>query len=95
MEARIEEPLSQAALARRVALSRRQVERLFRRHLGCTPSRHYLRLRLERARCLLDQTDLPVVAVACATGFVSALHFATCYRQTFGRTPRMERVQAA
>jgi hypothetical protein len=36
MEARIEEPLSQAALARRVGLSRRQVERLFRRHLGCT-----------------------------------------------------------
>jgi transcriptional regulator GlxA family with amidase domain len=95
MEARIEEPLSQAALALRVGMSRRQVERLFRRHLGCTPSQHYLRLRLGRARCLLDQTDLPVVAVACATGFVSASHFATCYRQTFGRTPRMERTRAA
>jgi AraC family transcriptional regulator, glycine betaine-responsive activator len=92
MEARIEEPLSQAALALRVGLSRRQVERLFRRHLGCTPSQHYLRLRLGRARCLLDQTDLPVVAVACATGFVSASHFATRYRQTFGKPPRAERL---
>ena len=88
MEAQLEEPLSQAALARRVGLSRRQVERLFRRHLGCTPSQHYLRLRLERARCLLGQTDLPVVAVACATGFVSASHFATRYRHTFAKPPR-------
>jgi transcriptional regulator GlxA family with amidase domain len=95
MEARIEDPLSQAALARRVGLSRRQVERLFQRHLGRTPSQHYLGVRLERARVLLAETDLPVVGVACATGFVSASHFATCYRQHFGRTPRMERLRVA
>lgn len=95
MEATIEEPLGQEALATRIGLSRRQLERLFRRHLARTPAQFYLETRLERARHLLSQTDLPVMAVACATGFVSASHFSTCYRQLFGRTPRTERVAMA
>ena len=31
------------------------------------------------------------VNVAFATGFVSASHFSTCYRQLYGSTPRAER----
>ena len=95
MEANIEEPLSQEDLAHSIGISRRQLERLFRRHLGRTPAQYYLETRLERARHLLYQTDLPVMSVACATGFVSASHFTTCYRQMFGKTPRAERVRAA
>jgi transcriptional regulator GlxA family with amidase domain len=95
MEANIEEPLGQEMLARYVGLSRRQLERLFRRHLGRTPAQYYLEARLERARHLLYQTDMPIMSVACATGFVSASHFTTCYRQMFGKTPRAERVRAA
>ena len=95
MEGNIEEPLSQESLAVRIELSRRQLERLFRRHLGRTPAQFYLETRLERARHLLYQTDMPIMSVACATGFVSASHFTTCYRQMFGKTPRAERVRAA
>jgi AraC family transcriptional regulator, glycine betaine-responsive activator len=95
MEANIEDPLSQEMLARHIGLSRRQLERLFRRHLSRTPAQYYLETRLERARHLLHQTDMPIMSVACATGFVSASHFTTCYRQMFGKTPRAERVRAA
>ncbi len=95
MEANVEEPLSQEMLARYVGLSRRQLERLFRKHLGRTPAQYYLELRLERARHLLYQTDLPIMDIACACGFVSASHFSTCYRAMYGRTPREERMQAA
>ena len=56
MEANVEEPLEQEMLARYVGLSRRQLERLFRKHLGRTPAQYYLELRLERARHLLYQT---------------------------------------
>ena len=94
MEANIEEPLSQEMLASYVGLSRRQLERLFRRHLGRTPAQYYLELRLERSRHLLYQTDLPIMNIACACGFVSASHFSTCYRQMYGKTPRMERSEA-
>jgi transcriptional regulator GlxA family with amidase domain len=95
MEANVEEPLGQDQLARYVGMSRRQLERLFKKHLGRTPAQFYLELRLERARHLLYQTDLPIMNVACACGFVSASHFSTCYRQMYGKTPRQERLAAA
>ena len=95
MEANVEEPLDQEMLARYVGLSRRQLERLFRKHLGRTPAQYYLELRLERARHLLYQTTMPIMNVAFATGFVSASHFSTCYRQLYGKTPRAERAAIA
>ncbi len=91
MDAHLEEPLKTDALARYVGLSRRQLERLFRANLGRPPTRFYLERRLERARQLLCQTDLPVLEVALACGFVSASHFSKCYRQMYGRAPRAER----
>jgi AraC family transcriptional regulator, glycine betaine-responsive activator len=91
MESNVEEPLDQEMLARYVGLSRRQLERLFRKHLGRTPAQYYLELRLERARHLLYQTTMPIMNIAFACGFVSASHFSTCYRQMYGRTPRAER----
>jgi AraC family transcriptional regulator, glycine betaine-responsive activator len=91
MEANVEEPLNQEMLARYTGLSRRQLERLFRKHLGRTPAQYYLELRLERARHLLYQTTMPIMNIAFACGFVSASHFSTCYRQMYGKTPRAER----
>lgn len=94
MEANLEAPLSQNELARRVGLSRRQLERLFRRYLRKAPARHYLELRLQRARILLLQSTLSIIAVALACGFVSASHFSKCYRQAYGRSPKQERSNA-
>ncbi|MFQ5954460.1 MAG: GlxA family transcriptional regulator [Kiloniellales bacterium] len=91
MESHLEDQLSQEHLARSVGLSRRQLERLFRRHLGRSPARYYLALRLDRARLLLHQTDMSVIDVALACGFISASHFSKCYRQIYGRSPRAER----
>jgi len=91
MERNLEEPLPRAALAARVSLSPRQLERLFRKHLNRTPTRYYLDLRLERARSLLMQTDMSVLDIALACGFVSASHFSKCYRECFNCTPRQDR----
>jgi len=95
MEDSADEPISQAKLATAVGLSSRQLERLFRRYLDRTPTRYYLELRLARARLLLLQTDLSVLEVALACGFVSASHFAKCYREVYGRTPRDQRLADA
>lgn len=91
MEKNTEEALSRDEIAERVGLSRRQLERLFRRYLNTSPARYYLKLRLNRARTLLTQTTMPVTEVAFASGFTSASHFSKCYRDMFGRTPRAER----
>ena len=91
MEANLEEPMSLDEIARHVRLSRRQLERLFQKHLHCVPTRYYLELRLARARQLLLQTPMTIVDVAFACGFVSAPHFSKCYRDYFGFPPRDER----
>ncbi len=91
MEANIEEPLTTDDLAFHVGVSRRHLERLFKKHLQTVPSRYYLELRMERARQLLQQSDRPVLQVGLACGFSSASHFSTAYRNYYGITPRQER----
>jgi transcriptional regulator GlxA family with amidase domain len=91
MEANIENPLPLADIARQSGLSRRQIERLFQRHVNCVPKRYYLELRLRRARELLLQTAMPVMAISTACGFKSPPHFSKCYRSHFGRPPTAER----
>ena len=91
MEENLEEPVSRAELARTVKVSARQLERLFRKYLARTPTRFYLELRLDKARHLLQQTEMTVLDVALACGFVSASHFSKCYRERFEKTPRAER----
>ncbi|MBX3598641.1 MAG: GlxA family transcriptional regulator [Rhizobiaceae bacterium] len=87
----LDEPLSAVQLAKSAGLSVRQVERLFLRHLNMTPGKYYTRLRLERARELLRQTNMPILDIAVATGFASHSYFAQSYRQHFGRPPSEER----
>ncbi|WP_374652742.1 GlxA family transcriptional regulator [Dongia sp.] len=91
MEANLEEPLDRAELADAAGLSSRQMERLFAKYLHRSPARYYVELRLHRARLLLLQTNMSVIDVALACGFVSASHFSKCYRDFFGKTPRRER----
>ena len=91
MEASVEEPLASEALAALGGISRRQLERLFRAHLGDTPTGYYLKLRLSRARHLLEQTEMSVLQVALASGFDSAPYFSRAYRALFGRSPREDR----
>jgi transcriptional regulator GlxA family with amidase domain len=92
METHIEDPVSIEGLADLVDLSKRQLERLFQRHLGQSPAKYYMAQRLARAQLLLAQTAMPIVEVAQASGFVAVSHFSKSYREHFGHTPRMERV---
>jgi transcriptional regulator GlxA family with amidase domain len=91
MEDNIEKPLSLDEIAAATELSRRQIERLFKRHLACVPNRYYLQMRLRRARELLLQTSMPIIDITAACGFQSPPHFSRCYRAQFGCPPSAER----
>jgi len=80
-------------IAKSLNISTRQLERLFKRYLKSPPSKYYMKIRLERARKLLQRTTLPVIEVAVACGFTSASHFSKCYRQQFGTVPTADRQQ--
>ncbi|MBB1486785.1 GlxA family transcriptional regulator [Oceanospirillum sediminis] len=91
MENNLEEPISLDELACFVDVSRRQLERMFLKYVDCSPSRYYLRLRLDRARQLLKQSNMSIVEIAAACGFISTPHFSRCYRKHIGVSPRDER----
>jgi transcriptional regulator GlxA family with amidase domain len=92
MEESIEAPQPRTELARVAGVSVRQLERLFRRHLGHGIHRQYSSMRLERARQLLRETTLPVLDVAIATGFSSSSQFARAYRRSFAEPPSRTRM---
>ncbi len=91
IEENIEAPLPTTEIARAVRISTRQLERLFRQHLGISPAAYSSAMRLDRARALLRQTALPVTDIGIACGFHSASHFSTAFRIRFGHAPRSER----
>lgn len=91
MEGHLEELLGMDEISKAVGVSRRQLERMFHRHFRMTPVRYYLELRLQRARALLQYSDLSIVEIAVACGFGSAAHFSRTYHGWAGNAPSVER----
>ena len=91
MEANIEEPIDLVDVAAYSGVSRRQLERLFLNFLGITPSRFYLKVRLERAKQLLRQTTCSIVDISSICGFESTAHFNRTYKKYMSLSPKSER----
>jgi transcriptional regulator GlxA family with amidase domain len=95
METHTAEPLALSELARRAAISLRQMERLFHQRFGRGPQEFYLELRLRRAQQLLTHTSEAVASIATQCGFSSASHLSRFYRRVFSTTPAAARRQTA
>ncbi len=91
MEQNIEDPVSTGRIAKAAGFSARELERQFRKWLKTTPGAYYRNIRLDRARQLLRQTEMPVLDIGLRCGFSSAAHFSRAYSGRFGHPPRAER----
>lgn len=87
MRNNVEEPLSLKEISNLVSLSSRQLERLFQRDLGTTPTRFYLEIRVSYARQLLLQSNKNILDIAIASGFITTSHFSNCFKRIYGITP--------
>ncbi len=87
IEQNIEEPLKVPEIAERLDVSQRQLERQFKKHVGCTLVQFGLLRRLQNARLLLISTKLSVRQIATASGFNTLSHFAYSFGKLFGRRP--------
>lgn len=70
-----------------LAVSRRSLERRFRKLLGRSPSAEIRRAHIDRAKRMLRETDLPMPKVAQASGFTDAVRFSKTFRREVGQTP--------
>jgi AraC-like DNA-binding protein len=78
-------------LAERLGVTRQRLFDAFRDQLDQTPTEYIQRIRLERARQLLEDTDLKVSAVARACGYGNEKYFYRRFRELTGRTPGQHR----
>jgi AraC family transcriptional regulator of adaptative response / DNA-3-methyladenine glycosylase II len=75
------------ALADRLGIGARHLTRLFRKHLGASPSQVAKTARIQRAKRLIDGTDLPITEIALAAGFRSVRRFNAVFAEVYKRPP--------
>ena len=86
-EANIGRDISVAQMAGRLFLSTAHFARGWKRAFGVPPAAYLRRLKLERARTLLENSDQSVAHIARAVGFKSAAHFSRAFRAYYGAAP--------
>jgi AraC family transcriptional regulator len=88
IDANLEDDLSLSDIASVADLSQYHFARAFRTSTGLTPQQYLMQQRIERAKQLLANADLPIVEVSLRTGFKNQSHFTTLFRKFTNLTPK-------
>jgi AraC family transcriptional regulator len=91
IEDNLDSDLSLEAMAAEVHLSPIYLARAFKAAVGRSPHRYVLGRRVERAKELLRDTELPVVDVALSSGFSSQSHLSYWFQRYMGVSPAVYR----
>lgn len=92
MEADLRAEQSVPEMAHSINLSVSRFQHLFKSETGVCASEYLLRLRIHKARRLLETTDLSVKQVALGVGVHDMSHFIKNFRRVTGHTPKRYRV---
>ena len=79
--------LSIARIASECSLSRSHFSRAFKKNTGVSPRDWFLRIRLEKAKRLLTESDLSISRISLDCGFADQSHFTRVFTRTVGSTP--------
>jgi AraC family transcriptional regulator of adaptative response / DNA-3-methyladenine glycosylase II len=74
-------------LAERLGIGPRHLSRLFAEHLDASPLQVALSLRIQRAKRLLDESDLAISLIAARAGFSSPRRMCAAFARLYGRPP--------
>jgi AraC family transcriptional regulator len=86
------DPIRVEQLAAAVHLSPYHFARMFKKATGQPPHTYITMQRMEHAKELLRDSDLPLVEVAASVGFQTQAHFTGVFHRYTGRTPRVYRL---
>ncbi len=89
-----ESDLSLADLARVSEMSAFHFAREFKRTTGTPPHQYLIKFRIERAKALLTESEMPLVEVSSRSGFSHQSHFTRLFRRLTGTTPQSYRLMS-
>jgi PAS domain S-box-containing protein len=95
VESRLDDPPRVEEMATAAGCSPSVLERRMRAVFGLAPTQFVLRARIDRARALLTDTDLPLAEVAVVCGFYDQPAFTRQFARLAGETPGQFRRRAA
>lgn len=72
-------------------MSPAQMYRQFQAEMGCTPTAYKNRLRIEQAKQMLRDDDLPVSEIAFLMGYENVAYFSKLFKRETGQTPSQYR----
>lgn len=87
-----ETDLSLPELAHVAEMSTFHFAREFKRTTGTTPHQYLIKFRVERAKALLTESEMPLVEVSSRAGFSHQSHFTRLFRKLTGTTPQSYRL---
>ena len=88
-----ESDLSLTELAHVAGMSTFHFAREFKRTTGTTPHQYLIKYRIERAKALLTESEIPLVEVSSRSGFSHQSHFTRLFRRLTGTTPQSYRLR--
>lgn len=74
-------------LSAKLGIGSRQLSRLFLKHAQASPSEVAATRRVQRAKRMIDETDMPMTEIAFAAGFTSVRRFNDAFRLKYKRAP--------
>ena len=74
-------------MAGQCGIQRTQLNKIFHKLTGCTPMEYLFRIRMERAKTLLRETDIKIIDIAFECGYGTSQYFANTFKQATGTTP--------
>lgn len=83
------------ALSARLGIGSRHLARLFARHVGASPLQTAQTVRIQRAKRLLNDGELPLTEIAFRAGFRSVRRFNAVFQALYGRPPSSLRADSA
>lgn len=74
-------------LSDRLGVGSRQLSRLFQKHVGASPTQVAKTMRLQTAKRLISDSELPMAEIATKAGFASLRRFNAAFLELYGRSP--------
>lgn len=93
LENHFTENITLSALSEKYAVSKYHLSHDFKAYFGTSPIRYLIRFRIEHAKYLLMNTDLPIQTIAFSVGIPDLNNFANHFRKYTGITPSEYRRQ--